>query len=107
MSRRWIVLVLVFFGIVVCYIDRGNLGVAAPSIMQDFRISPATMGVVLSSFFWTYALFQIPAGALVDRLGIRTSFAAGFLVWSLASAAIALSHGVGDIIGLRLALGLA
>src|SRR6185312_16687793 len=47
------------------------------------------------------------AGALVDRLGIRTSFAAGFLVWSLASAAIALSHGVGDIIGLRLALGLA
>jgi MFS family permease len=107
MNRRWIVLSLVFVGIVICYIDRGNLSVAAPSIMRDFRITPATMGVLLSAFFWTYAAFQIPAGALVDRFGIRRAYAGGFLVWSIASAAIALSRGTGDIIGLRLALGLA
>ncbi|HEV2500121.1 MAG TPA: MFS transporter [Terriglobia bacterium] len=107
MSRRWIVLSLVFFGIVICYIDRGNLGIAAPSIMQDFRIQPATMGVLLSAFFWTYALFQLPAGALVDRFGIRRSYAVGFFVWSIASASIALCPGAGDIIGLRMLLGLA
>ncbi|MGH9400559.1 MAG: MFS transporter [Terriglobia bacterium] len=107
MSRRWIVLWLVFFGIVICYTDRGNLSIAAPSIMQDFRIQPATMGVLLSAFFWTYALFQIPAGALVDRFGIRRSYAAGFFVWSIASASIALCRGAGDIIGLRMLLGLA
>lgn len=107
MSRRWIVLSLVFFGIVICYIDRGNLSIAAPSIMQDFQIQPATMGVLLSAFFWTYALFQIPAGALVDRFGIRRSYAAGFFVWSIASASIALCRGAGDTIGLRMLLGLA
>jgi MFS family permease len=107
MNRRWIVLSLVFLGIVINYIDRGNLSIAAPSIMRDFRIAPATMGVLLSAFFWTYAAFQIPAGALVDRIGIRRSYAGGFLVWSLASAAIALSRGTGDIIGLRMVLGLA
>jgi MFS family permease len=104
---RWIVLALVFFGIVISYIDRGNLGVAAPSIMADFRIAPATMGVLLSAFFWTYAAFQIPAGVLVDRFGIRRAYACAFLVWSLASASIALSRGAGDIIGMRLLLGLA
>jgi MFS family permease len=106
-NRRWIVLALVFLGIVVNYIDRGNLSIAAPSIMRDFRITPATMGFLLSAFFWTYALFQIPSGAIVDRFGIRRAYAGGFLVWSLASAAIALSRGTADIIGMRLVLGLA
>ena len=107
MSRRWIVLALVFSGIVISYVDRGNLSIAAPSIMRDFRIAPATMGYLLSAFFWTYALFQIPAGAIVDRFGIRRAYAGGFLFWSIASASIALSRGTGDIIGLRMLLGLA
>jgi len=107
MRRRWIVLALVFLGIVINYIDRGNLSIAAPWIMRDFRIAPAAMGVLLSAFFWTYGAFQIPAGVIVDRFGIRRTYAAGFLVWSLASAAIALSRGPGDITGLRMLLGLA
>jgi ACS family D-galactonate transporter-like MFS transporter len=107
MNRRWIVLSLVFFGIVISYIDRGNLSIAAPSIMREFRIAPGAMGVLLSAFFWTYAAFQIPAGALVDRLGIRRAYAGGFLIWSIASASIALSRGTGDIIGLRMVLGFA
>ncbi len=107
MNRRWIVLSLVFVAIMINYVDRGNLSVAAPSIMRDFRITPASMGTLLSAFFWTYAVFQIPAGVLVDRLGIRWAYGAAFLVWSLASASIALSRGPGDLIGLRMVLGLA
>ena len=107
MNRRWVVLSLVFLGILINYIDRSNLSIAAPSIMRDFRIAPSTMGVLLSAFFWTYAVFQIPAGALVDRFGIRRAYAGGFLVWSIASASIAFSRGRGDVIGLRMLLGLA
>jgi len=107
MSRRWTVFSLVFVAIVINYVDRGNLSVAAPSIMRDFHLVPARMGVLLSAFFWTYALFQIPSGALVDRFSIRRAYAGAFLVWSMASASIALSRGPGDIIGLRTVLGLA
>ncbi|MGH9405676.1 MAG: MFS transporter [Terriglobia bacterium] len=107
MSRRWIVLSLIFFGIVINYVDRGNLSVAAPSMMRDFRIAPAEMGVLLSAFFWTYGVCQIPAGAIVDRFGIRRTYAAGFLVWSIASASIALCSGPGEVIGMRMLLGLA
>ena len=107
MNRRWIILALVFFGIVINYVDRGSLSIAAPSIMRDFRLAPGTMGAILSAFFWTYCFCQIPAGALVDRLGIRWAYAAGFLVWSMASAGIALTRSAGDIVGLRLVLGVA
>lgn len=105
--RRWILLALVCIAIMINYVDRGNLSIAAPAMMKDFRISPETMGVVLSAFFWTYAAFQIPAGILVDRFGIRWAYTGAFLVWSLSSAAIALSTGPGDVIGLRMMLGLA
>ena len=105
--RRWILLGLVFVAIMISYVDRGNLSIAAPDMMKDFQIDPEKMGVLLSAFFWTYGAFQIPAGMLVDKFGIRWSYTLSFLVWSLASAAIALSRGPGDVIGMRVALGVA
>ncbi len=107
MTRRWILLALVFAGILISYVDRGNLSIAAASVMHDFQLPPSSMGVLLSAFFWTYAAFQIPAGLIVDKLGIRVVYSCGFLVWSLASAGMALSRGPGEILTLRLVLGLA
>lgn len=108
MSRkRWLVLAFVFLGILISYIDRGNLSIANESIAHDLHLPPRTMGVLLSAFFWTYAIFQIPAGLLVDRFGVRGVYALAFTVWSLASASIALSHGPGEIAASRMVLGFA
>jgi MFS family permease len=107
MSRRWVVVTLIFLGILISYVDRGNLSISAASIMRDFHLPPAAMGVLLSAFFWTYAVCQLPAGYIVDRYGIRLVYAAGFVIWSLASAGIALSRHSGEILGLRMLLGFA
>jgi MFS family permease len=107
MNRRWTVVALIFLGILISYVDRGNLGIAASAIMREFQFPPSSMGMLLSAFFWTYAAFQIPAGFIVDRIGIKRVYAGAFLLWSLASAMIALSRGLPDILGLRLLLGLA
>lgn len=107
MSRRWVVVALIFTGILISYIDRGNLGIAAPSIMRDFSFTPSRMGTLLSAFFWTYGLFQLPAGAVVDRFGIRAAYAIAFIAWSLASAGIGLSRTFAEILALRMLLGLA
>ena len=106
-GKRWLVLLFVFLGIVVSYIDRGNLSVANESMAHELHFAPSTMGLLLSAFFWTYAAFQIPAGSIVDRFGVRGAYAAAFVLWSLASASIALARGSGDIFASRLVLGLA
>jgi ACS family D-galactonate transporter-like MFS transporter len=106
MNRRWVVVALIFVGILISYVDRGNLSIAAPSIMQDFGLTPARMGLLLSAFFWTYALFQIPAGAIVDRFGIRSVYAFAFLLWSAAAASIALCRSGTEVVALRMVLGL-
>ena len=40
-------------------------------------------GVVLSSFFWTYALLQVPGGWLIDRYGPRRLIAGATIGWGI------------------------
>ena len=74
---------LLVLGCAVNYIDRSTLAVANPLIRHDLGLSLADMGLLLSAFLWAYAAFQLPAGALVDRLGPRKLLGLGIFVWSL------------------------
>jgi ACS family D-galactonate transporter-like MFS transporter len=64
---RWKIFLMMLFLISINYIDRASLSVAMPLIAKEFDIGPAVQGLLLSSFFWTYALMQIPGGMLADR----------------------------------------
>ena len=67
-SRRpWRIVILLVVSVAINYIDRGNLSIAAPILEREMGISASQLGVLLSSFFWTYALFQLVSGWLVDR----------------------------------------
>jgi MFS transporter, ACS family, D-galactonate transporter len=105
-SRRWLVVILLFFAVLVNYIDRGNLSIAAVPLMRDFDIAPARMGTLLSSFFWTYAVLQLPAGYLVDRFGLKWVYTGAFLLWSAASAGVGFANSYAQILLLRLVLGI-
>lgn len=104
---RWLIVFLLFLAALINYVDRGNLSIAAVPLMRDFNKSPATMGVLLSAFFWTYAFLQVPAGYLIDRFGLKWTYGTGFLVWSAASAAIGLVTSFFQIVILRIILGAA
>src|ERR1035441_7966037 len=80
------VLILLVVSVSINYIDRSNLSIAAPLLKDELGISPAQLGVLLSSFFWTYAAFQIPAGWLACRGDLEWVLAAGFLLWSVTTA---------------------
>ncbi|MEX3821899.1 MFS transporter [Paraburkholderia sp. BR14262] len=104
-KSRWLVIFFCFLAIAVNYIDRANLAVAAPHIMKDLGIGPAAMGLLLSGFFWTYAVMQLPFGWFVDRAGARIAlpFAVGW--WSVFTAATAVAGGFAAMFGCRLMLG--
>ena len=96
---------LAFVAITVNYLDRANLSVALPSMSNDLGLTAGESGLILGAFFWTYALLQVPAGSLVDRVGSRISFAIAVAWWSIFTAATALARGVGSLLVLRLLLG--
>ena len=101
----WAALVLMIVSITINYIDRGSLSVAAPLLKTDMGLSPSQIGILLSAFFWSYALLQIFAGWLVDRYNVIWVMAIGFFIWSIAIAATGLVNTFGAILMLRLLLG--
>jgi D-galactonate transporter len=103
---RWNIAILMWAAIAINYLDRTNLSAAAPTIMKEFHISPETMGIILSSFFWTYAIFQIPAGWFADKVGQRVTLAVAVTWWSLATAATVLARGAGSLIATRVLMGI-
>jgi ACS family D-galactonate transporter-like MFS transporter len=100
------VLLLLVFSILINYIDRSNLSIAAPLIKGELGISNTQLGALLAAFFWTYALMQIPAGWLVDHFDVKWVFAAGFFLWSWATAITGVLHGFAALIGVRVVLGI-
>ena len=59
------------------------VSVALPVIAADLHLGPARMGILLSAFFWSYALMQVPIGWLSDRYNLRWLYAGCFALWSL------------------------
>jgi ACS family glucarate transporter-like MFS transporter len=104
-SYRWWVILMLFGGTFVNAIDRGSLGVAAPSIMKELHLNPAMMGVVLSSFFWTYFAMNIPSGALADRFGAKTTLGWAAFVWSFLSALTGAAHSFFQLVLCRIGVG--
>jgi ACS family D-galactonate transporter-like MFS transporter len=102
---RWSILALLVLSIFINYIDRSNLSIAITGIEKELSLDDRQAGLLLSGFFWTYALFQLAAGWLVDRYNAYWVYAAGFLLWSAATALTGLAGGFGVLFGLRLALG--
>jgi ACS family D-galactonate transporter-like MFS transporter len=100
------VLVLLGFSVFINYIDRGNLSIAAPLLKDEFGLSASQLGILLSSFFWTYASFQIVSGWLADRFDVKWVMAAGFFLWSTATAVTGVVRGFAVLLGVRLVLGI-
>jgi sugar phosphate permease len=103
--RRTAIVILILSG-TVNYLDRATLAVANPLIRADLGLNVAGMGLLLSAFLWSYAFSQLPAGALVDRLGPRRLLTIGLTVWSLAQAAAGLVTSFGVFVLARIALGI-
>jgi MFS family permease len=101
----WGLVILLFFAMWISFFDRGNLAVAAPLLAPELGLSPVALGVLLSAFFWTYAAGQLGAAWLVDRIEVRWAYAAGFLLWSLATLSTAAVSTFSALLCLRLLLG--
>ena len=99
--RLWIALML-FALAMINYIDRVTLSFAAAPIAKEFDLSPVALGYLFSSFLWTYTLFLIPAGMLVDRFGAKRVAGFGLGLWSAATAATGIAWSFPVLLATRL-----
>jgi sugar phosphate permease len=104
-GRRSYVAVMLFFNLFINYMDRINLSVAAPTIAREFGWDAAKMGILFSSYQWTYLVFLLLWGYLADRFGTRIVNGVSVSFWSLAAMLTGAATGFGSMLTARLALG--
>jgi ACS family D-galactonate transporter-like MFS transporter len=88
------------------YVDRGNLSIAAPLLKAELGLSASQLGILFAAFFTTYTGMQFVIGWVVDRFDVNRVLAAGFLLWSLATALTGVVRGFAMLLGMRLILGI-
>ena len=85
---RWDILGVICLMYLITYLDRVVMSNTAPEIQTEFGIDNFTKGVILSSLFWGYSLFQVPGGWLSERFGPRVVLAGLVTFWSIVTAAV-------------------
>lgn len=103
---RWQVALLLFIAGIINYLDRSALSVAAPLVMRDLGLGPADLGIVFSSFFIGYAIFNFVGGWSADRFGGRLVFTLAMAVWSLFCGLTAVAVGFGSLVVIRVIFGI-
>jgi MFS family permease len=106
LRRRWMIIGLLFTASLLNYFDRATISFALPFISKEMHLDATTKGLLLSSFFWSYALMQIPIGWCVDRCNLYWLYAGAFALWSLAQGLTGLAGTLGTLIGFRVLLGI-
>jgi EmrB/QacA subfamily drug resistance transporter len=93
MARKWWVLAAVCAGVMMLLLDVTIVNVALPSIERDFSATLADLQWVISGYALALAAFMLTAGSLADRYGRRRLFAAGLVLFTVASTLCGLSTG--------------
>ena len=85
---------------------RTSIGVLSPNMMNDFNINHNDMGLLGGVFFLSFAIFQIPAGILIDRFGPRKVMSSVIIFGVLGSIIFALSNSFYSLLIGRIFMGL-
>lgn len=82
-KARYTVLLFLWLGWMLSFLDRMVMSVSLPFIGKDLNIDETGQGLIISAFFVGYALFQIPGGFLADKFGARRVMTIAIIWWSV------------------------
>ena len=106
--KRYTVIVMCFLAMAIAYSDRVNISVAAIQMQQELGWNDITKGLVLSSFFIGYLMFQIIGGWLANRYGGKIVLGISVIMWSAFTIVtpFAATLSMAFLLGVRVLLGI-
>ncbi|TRZ40023.1 MFS transporter [Niallia circulans] len=103
---KYFVFTLVYIGYCICYIDRAAISLALTYIGAEFSLDATQLGLVVSVFFFSYALMQIPGGWLADRFGSNIVALIAILLWSVFTAMTGMAWSLVSLLFIRILFGI-
>ncbi|MGA2935796.1 MAG: MFS transporter [Syntrophobacteraceae bacterium] len=104
-GSRWYIVALLALGTAINYIDRVNFGVATPTLMKEFGLGTAEMGILMSAFFWSYTIAMLPSGYLLNKFGPKKVLGFAGIAWGCVTMLVAVCVGFYSFLALRIGIG--
>ncbi len=104
-KKRYNILAMIFVTVVINYLDRTNMSIAASALKDELGIDAIQMGYIFSAFGWTYSLLQIPGGIVADKVKSRILYPIIMALWSIATLLQGVVSSFAALIGLRASIG--
>src|SRR5678815_5321442 len=89
-KTRFLVLAWLCAAAALAYVSRNSIAVAESTVRADLDLTKEQSGWLMSAFFISYAVFQIPGAWVGQRYGARRALPGFAVAWSLATAAMAI-----------------
>jgi len=105
-SYRWAILAVCVLAFMQTHVHRVGFAPLIPTFIADLGLTYAAAGTIMASYFWTYALMQVPVGVLSDRLGARRVMLGCMGVMAVGALAFSLGHTYGQALLARCLLGM-
>ena len=103
--RRWWILIVLCLSSLVLVVDSMALTVAVPSMTKAIGATAQDTQWILDSYVLVFAGLLLTSGSLGDRFGRRRVMIAGLLLFGLASLAALFCVTPGEVIAVRIAMG--
>jgi EmrB/QacA subfamily drug resistance transporter len=104
-DRRWLILAVLCFSLLVIVLDNSILNVALPAIVRELDATNTQLQWIVDSYTLVFAGLLLTAGSLGDRFGRRPALQVGFLIFGLGSLASALADSPETLILSRASMG--
>lgn len=105
-ERRWAILAVLCLSLLLIVAGNSSLNVALPDIQQALNSSSSQLQWMVDAYSLVFAVLLLPAGALADRFGRKTSLQVGLVVFAVASLAATYATANWQLIALRAVTGM-
>ncbi|MFE5429000.1 MFS transporter [Peribacillus simplex] len=104
-KKKFIILLLLFLAQIVCFIDKTAMNFAIIPISKELNLTSDKAGLILSSFFLSYAIMQFVGGYLADKWGVKKVLTGAITIWSIATILTGMARSSSALIASRFLLG--
>ena len=101
----WIVTIMLFFFMLINFVDKAVMGLAGVPIMKELHLNPKEFGEVAASFFWLFSISAVITGFVVNYIQARWALLVMALIWALSQFPMFGAVGVGLMMASRIVLG--
>ncbi|WAH41289.1 MFS transporter [Alicyclobacillus fastidiosus] len=106
-SRWYRICLMLFIMYLVAFVDRSNIGMAAPVMVKSYGLTSASTGVLLSVFFWGYVITQVPGGWVAEKFSAKRVIIGALIVWGAMAILSGLMPTFNSLLTVRFIMGLA